>query len=295
MIVEDTYAEAFKSVYSRIIVTAKNRRWLDSAVSSVTGYATSTIGCDCEAGVEKTLEAGGTPDGRVGALIQFHVPKFKKEPEKQLEWALIHRISQSVLTCPTARVFDAGEKECVFEVGRKLGFFGDGFQQEKHEFDRTMIEIPVMAGSFMIEKGLSYSGGVMGGNMWLMGESEESALSAAEKAIDAIDRVDGVITPFPGGVCSSGSKVSSMKYGFMIASTNHELCPTLKGAVECRLPEGVESVMEVIINGVSEDAVKKAVYEGINACSAVSGLVGVSAGNYGGKLGGVRIPLREDE
>ncbi|MFH1834701.1 MAG: formylmethanofuran--tetrahydromethanopterin N-formyltransferase [Methanobacteriota archaeon] len=292
MIVDDTYAEAFGSVFSRILVTAKNDVWLNQAVNSATGYATSTISCDCEAGLDSYVEASKTSDGRVGAILQFHVPKFRKDAVKLLEWALIHRISQSILTCPTTRVFNALDTGESLPVGYKLGFFGDGFQSEKDDFDRTMTEIPIMSGTFQIEKNLSYGEGVMGGNLWLMGDSGESALSAVEAAVVAVKKIGGVITPFPGGVCSSGSKVRSMNYDFLIASTNHEFCPTLKDVVESKLSEEIESVYEIIIDGVSLEKVSEATAASLKAVSKTPGLVRVSAGNYGGKLGKYKIPLR---
>lgn len=292
MIVDDTYAEAFGSLYARILITAKNKLWLNNAVCSVTGYATSTISCDCEAGVEKILSESETPDGRVGAIIQFHIPKFKKEAARLLEEALIHRLGNSILTCPTTRVFNECDLESKLSVGYKLGFFGDGFQKEKKEYGRMMTAVPIMMGDFQIEKELGIADGVMGGNLWLMGDSEDSALKAAEDAVNAISKTDGVITPFPGGACSSGSKVRSLKYKFLIASTNHEFCPSLRSEVASKLPEGVESVSEIIINGVSEEAVKKAMDAGVTACAGVEGLVKVSAGNFGGKLGKHKIPLK---
>lgn len=292
MFVEDTYAEAFGSHYARILVTARNSLWLNNAVCSAAGYATSTISCDCEAGVEKTLSESETPDRRVGAIIQFHVPKFKKDAERLIEEALIHRVGNCILTCPTTRVFNECDSETKIAVGYKLGFFGDGFQKEKKEYERTMTVIPIMMGDFEIEKELGIADGVMGGNLWLMGDSETSALKAAEEAVNATSKIDGVITPFPGGACASGSKVRSLKYKFLIASTNHEFCPTLRSQVDSKLPEGVESVSEIIINGVSEEAVKEAMDAGVKACAKVEGLVKVSAGNYGGKLGKHKIPLK---
>ena len=294
MIVEDTFAEAFGSVCSRVLVTGKNKRWLDAAVSSTVGYATSTISCDCEAGVEKYVGEKETPDGRPGAILQFHVPKFKKEPLKDLEWSLIHRLGQCVLTCPTARVFDWGECEESFGVGYKLGFFGDGYQSEREEYGRRMTVVPIMMGEFLIEKNISHGEGVMGGNLWLFGESEDNALTAAEAAVDAISEVPDVITPFPGGACSSGSKVRSVKYPFLLASTNHEYCPTLTGEADSKLPEGVGSISEIIINGISEEAVKEAMDAGVAACADVNGLVKISAGNYGGKLGKHKIHLKKN-
>jgi len=288
--IDDTYCEAFDSLYTAVLVTAKDERWLSFAVNSATGYATSTINCDCEAGLDRMLHAD-TPDGRVGAIIQFHVPQFKKDAKNLLEWALIHRIGQCVLTCPTASLWNPMDGTELLPVGKKLGFFGDGYQKTEKIAGKDVVVVPTMSGEFLIEENLGVAEGVMGGNLWLMAEDADSALHAAEKAVAAISGVEGVITPFPGGVCGSGSKVGS-KYSFLIASTFHSFCPTLTEVVEdTRVPEGVGSVMEIIIDGASESAVRSAMKAAVEAASEVKGLDSISSGNYGGRLGRHKIPL----
>lgn len=287
--IEDTYAEAFESVYSEILITAKNEKWLGHTIENVTGHASSTIGCDCEAGLD--IFTDDTPDGRVGAMVQLHVPAFEKEPVRDLELALLNRIGNSVLTCPTTRVFNAtsGKK---LEIGKKIGFFGDGHQKTVKRFKRSMISIPIMMGEFLTEEKIAYSEGVMGGNLWLMADSEDSALDAGEVVVDVITSMDGVITPFPGGLCSSGSKVGS-KYSFMIASTHHNFCPSLKETIlDSEVPHGVKSIIEIIINGRDLNIVRKSMKETIKAIGDVDGLIKISAGNYGGKLGKYKIRLR---
>lgn len=291
--IEDTYAEAFTGFYSEILVTAVSMKWLMAAVNSATGFATSGVSCSCEAGVDRILERGDTPDNRVGASIQFWIASWVKDPVRALELELIHRIGQCMLTAPTTAVWNATESGEKLEVGRKMGFFGDGFQREELFSGRSVVCIPRMMGDFLIEKDFGYSEGVMGGNLWFFSDSEYSALEAAEKAVDAVKGVDGAITPFPGGVCAAGSKVGS-RYKFLIASTNEKFCPTLRGKVEdSRVPEGVSSISEIVFNGVSEDVVKEATRQAVKAAEKTDGLLKISAGNYGGKLGKYRIYLRE--
>lgn len=293
MIVEDTYAEAFRGYYSEVVVTARDRKWLDYALNSVVGNATSTIACDCEAGVDVYLGGKDTPDGRVGARVQFWVPAWRKDAIRQLELAVIHRIGNNILTCPSTRVFNSSLNENKFPVGKKVGFFGDKYQKQETHFGRKMIVIPTMMGEFLIEEELGYGEGVMGGNLWFMGDSEDSALSAAGRVVEVVKSIDGVITTFPGGVCASGSKAGS-RYDFLVASTNHLYCPTLAGVVEdCGIPEGVKSVSEVVMNGVSLEKVKYAMHAGIQAARDTPGLVRISAGNYGGRLGKYNIKLIE--
>ncbi len=289
MVVEDTYAEAFGGVYARLLVTAKDERWLMNAVNCVTGYSTSTLGCDCEAGIESLTNR--TPDNRVGAILQFHVPSWRKEAVRDLEMALIHRISQCVLTCPTTRVFNASDSAEKLGVGKKMGFFGDGFQENVERYGRKMVLIPIMAGEFLIEEEFGYGEGVMGGNIWIMGDSEDNALNASLKAVDAVHKIGGVITSFPGGICSSGSKVGS-KYKFMVASTQHEYCPTLKGKTESKLPNGVSSATEIVINGISEEKVTEAMRNAVKAIESSRGVIKVTAANFGGRLGKHKIRLR---
>ncbi|OYT53147.1 MAG: formylmethanofuran--tetrahydromethanopterin N-formyltransferase [Candidatus Altiarchaeales archaeon ex4484_2] len=292
-LIEDTYAEAFRGLYSRILVTARNRKWLDHAVNCATGYASSTIGCGCEAGVDVYVNEKNTPDRRPGALLQFWTPCWDKNAVKVLEGELMGRIGQCILTAPTTRVFNATTSRKKLAVGRKLGFYGDGFQKEEKRYGREMIVIPTMSGSFLVEKELGYTEGVMGGNLWFMASSRDSALDAVEKAVEAISDVGGVVTPFPGGVCASGSKTGS-KYSFLKASTHERYCSTLKGEIkESNVPVGVESITEVVINGVSEGKVRQAMLVGIKASLGVNGLVKISAGNYGGRLGRYKIHLRD--
>ena len=290
--IDDTYAEAFEGLYSEILVTAKNSKWLMASVNSAIGFATSTVGCTCEAGIDRIIEPENTPDGRIGAAVQFWVASFCNDPERTLEHELICRIGQCVLTAPTTAVFNFTDSEKGFEIGRKMGFFGDGFQKEEERFNRIIVNIPRMMGEFLIEKEICYSKGVMGGNLWFFADSEDSALEAAESAVDAINDIDGVVTTFPGGVCASGSKVGS-RYKFLKASTNRKLCPTLKPVIDdSMVPDGVKSISEITMNGVSESAVRKAMHSGIEASKNTGGLIKISAGNYDGKLGKYKIYLK---
>jgi formylmethanofuran--tetrahydromethanopterin N-formyltransferase len=288
--IDDTYAEAFSSLYAEALVTAADRRWLDAAVSAVTGHASSTVMCDCEAGL--VAYAAETPDGRPGAVVQFHVPRFRKDRVRALELVLIRRLGQNVLTCPTAAVWNHIESSARYRIGRKLAYFGDGFQERGERHGRRVWVVPVMGGEFTCETRFGYAEGVMGGNLLMLGRDLDAALAAAERALAAIHRVDGVITPFPGGCTWSGSKAGS-RYRFLIASTFQSFCPTLRTRVpDSKIPEGVEAVIEIIINGRSLEAVREAMFAGIRAARETPGLVGISAGNYGGRLGRHKIPLR---
>ena len=292
--VEDTYAEAFRSLYVEFLITARDRKWLDHAIHAATGYGSSSIMCDCEAGVDRYVGPGGdesfeTPDGRPGAICQLHVPRFWKHRVDALEKALLSRVSQNVLTSPTARCFapsEPDEDQPYFRLGRKTAFFGDGFESVQQRFGRSMWVIPTMGGEFCIDRRYPFSNGVMGGNLWFMATSEDASLLAAEKAVEACLRIPGVITPFPGGIAASGSKAGS-RYDFLFASTNDEFCPTLVGheGVETQLPDGTESVMEIIINGRDLETVSDATQAAIRAASDVEGLIKITAGNYNGRLG----------
>lgn len=289
--VEDTYAEAFRSIYADVLVTARDRKWLDHAVAAATGNASSTILCDCEAGLDRyvgpgTDEPAATPDGRPGAVLQFHVPRFRKDRVEALERSLLVRLSQNVLTCPTCACFNLLDTEAYFKLGRKLAYFGDGHQFRDVRFGRRVWVVPILAGEFVIDRRFGYSDGLMGGNLWFLGKTEDAALEAAERAQAAVAATPGVITPFPGGIAASGSKAGS-RYTFAIASTYAEFCPTLqeKLADKSRLPSGVKSVMEVIINGRDLASIERATHAAIEASRATPGLLRISAGNYGGRLG----------
>ncbi|HEY3043378.1 MAG TPA: formylmethanofuran--tetrahydromethanopterin N-formyltransferase [Vicinamibacterales bacterium] len=291
VLIEDTYAEAFRSLYAEILITARDRTWLDHALHAVTGNASSTIMCDCEAGLDRYVGPGGdasvqTPDGRPGAIVQFHVPRFREDRVEALERALLVRVSQNVLTCPTAACFNLLDTDPYYKLGRKIAYFGNGYQFRDQRYGRPVWVVPILAGEFVIDRRFGYREGLMGGNLWFLGSDVDAALMAAARAAAAIAEVPGVITPFPGGVVSSGSKVGST-YSFLIASTYETFCPTLRGkpGVESGLPDEVNAVMEVIINGRDVQSIVAATQAGIVAASETPGLVRISAGNYGGKLG----------
>ncbi len=298
--IDNTYAEAFRSIYSEVLITARDQKWLDYAVSAATGHASSTIMCDCEAGLDRYVGPGGdesfeTPDGRPGAIVQFHVPRFFKDRADRMYKALLARISQNVLTCPTARCFNLLDSEKSIPLGRKLAYFGDRHETIETRFNRSMWVVPTMGGEFCVDRRFGYHDGVMGGNLWFAAKSEDASLDAAVLAVEACRSVPGVITPFPGGIASSGSKAGS-RYSFLFASTNDPFCPTLADNpdVESELPDGCQSVMEIIINGRDLAAVSQATQASIEAVQDVPGLQLITAGNYGGRLGKSWIWLKPE-
>ena len=300
-LIDDTYAEAFKSLYVEFLITAKNRKWVDHAVNAAVGNGSSSILCDCEAGMDRYVGPGGdesfkTPDGRPGAIVQMHVPRFWKDRNDRLEKSALVRISQNVMTCPTASCFNLIDSEEYFHMGRKVAYFGNGYQKRIERFGRKMWWVPILGGEYIMDRRLGRSDGLMGGNLWFFGKDTDSALEAAEKGCEAIAPVDGVITTFPGGVAGSGSKAGS-DYDFTIASTFEKFCPLLQDdpTVDHGLPEGVTSVMEIIMNGRDMDCIIKATQAAINASKDTEGLLMISAGNYGGRLGKSFIYLHPDK
>jgi formylmethanofuran--tetrahydromethanopterin N-formyltransferase len=300
-VIDDTYAEAFRSIYAEILITARDRTWVDHAVQAATGNASSTILCDCEAGIDRYVGPGGdesfvTPDGRPGAIVQLHVPRFRKDRLAALERAALVRISQNVLTCPTAACFNLIDSAEYFKLGRKIAFFGDGFQKRIERHGRKLWWIPILGGEFILDRRLGYADGLMGGNLWYFGDSVDSALAAAEAGVAAVHQCPGVIMPFPGGVAGSGSKAGS-KYKFAFASTFEKYCPELVGnpKADSQLPAGVRSVMEIIINGRDLTSIIVATQAAIAASVNTPGLLRISAGNYGGRLGKSFIYLHPDK
>ena len=300
-IIDDTYAEAFKSIHVEFLITAKNRQWLDHAVNACTGNASSSILCDCEAGLDRYTGTEGnegveTPDGRPGAIVQLHVPRFWKDRAKKLEHAALVRISQNILTCPTASCFNLIDSDDYFKMGRKISYFGNGYQKRIQRHGRKMWWIPTLGGEFILDRRLGYTDGLMGGNLWFFGKNADSALEAAEKGVEAIVPIAGVVTTFPGGIAGSGSKAGS-KYDFTIASTYEKFCPLLQNepSVESDLPEGVESVMEIIMNGRNMACIIEATQAAIAASKDTEGLKMISAGNYNGRLGKSFIYLHPDK
>jgi formylmethanofuran--tetrahydromethanopterin N-formyltransferase len=300
-VVEDTYAEAFRSIYVEFLITARDPRWVLHAASAATGNASSTILCDCEAGVDRFVGPGfeesfATPDGRPGAIVQLHVPRFRKDRVEALEHAALVRISQNVLTCPTARCFNLLEADASFQIGKKIAYFGDGFQKRVDQFDRAMWWIPTLGGEFLLDERFGYADGLMGGNLWFLGEDEDCALAAAEAGVAAVQDCPGVMMPFPGGIAGSGSKAGS-KYEFLFASTYEKYCPALVDdpKADSQLPPGVGSVMEIIINGRDLESIARATQAAIAASRGTPGLLRISAGNYGGRLGKSFIYLHPEK
>jgi formylmethanofuran--tetrahydromethanopterin N-formyltransferase len=267
-----------------VLITARDRIWLDHAVSAATGNASSSILCDCEAGLDRYVT--DTPDGRPGAVVQFHVPRFRKDRAEALERSLLVRLSQNVLTCPTTACFNLVDEPTFFQLGRKIAFFGDGYQFRDERFGRRVWVIPILSGEFVLDRRFGYRDGLMGGNLWFLGTTADAALEAATRAAAGASTVAGVILPFPGGLAASGSKAGS-RYKFSIASTYEDFCPTLRTKLgeKSKVPEGVVSIQEIIINGRDLPTIAKATQAAIAASVETPGLATISAGNYGGRLG----------
>ncbi|MDB5391623.1 MAG: fhcD 2 [Planctomycetaceae bacterium] len=304
-IIDDTYAEAFRSIYAEFLITARDRRWLEHAVNAATGNASSTILCDCEAGLDRFVglpETQGqpgdfvTPDGRPGAVVQFHVPRFRKDRVAALERSLLVRICQNVLTCPTTACFNLLETDPYYKLGRKIAFFGDGHQFRAQRNGHRVWVVPTLSGEFVIDRRFGYKDGLMGGNLWFFASDLDASLLAAERAAAAAARIPGVILPFPGGITGSGSKAGS-RYSFSIASTYEKYCPTLreKLGADSGLPADVNSVMEIIINGHDLKTICDATQAAIQASVNTPGLLKISAGNYGGRLGKSFVYLHPDK
>lgn len=288
--IQDTFAEMFPLWVSRILITAENEQWAQIAANVTTGFATSVIMSPAEAAMEgSVLSAEQTPDKRPGALVQIY-----NRDRFTLKHQLMERIGQCVMTCPTTSAFNGLLGKRVLRVGSSLRYFGDGFQKKTVVADRKCWKIPVMEGNFIVEDGFGAQEGVAGGNFMIFAENQSAGLRAAEAAAEAIRaRAPDVIMPFPGGVCRSGSKAGSLKYK-MKASTNHPYCPTLRTLVpDSVVPEGANCVYEIVMNGLTLDAIKNGMKQGVLAAATVEGVVKISSGNYGGKLGPFKAFLKD--
>jgi formylmethanofuran--tetrahydromethanopterin N-formyltransferase len=287
--IQDTFAEMFALWVGRVLITAQNEKWAQIAASLTTGFATSVIAASAEASIEGVVPADQTPDKRPGVLIQIY-----NRDRFELKHQLMERIGQCTLTCPTTAAFNGLVGKRTLNVGSSLRYFGDGFQKKAMVGGRKCWKIPVMEGNFIVEDGFGAMEGVAGGNFMIFASTQEAGLKAAEAAADAIRaNAPDVIMIFPGGVCRAGSKAGSLKYKLK-ASTNHPYCPTLRTIVpDTVVPEGVQCVYEIVINGLTLDAVKKGIKEGVNAAIDVPGVVKISSGNYGGKLGPFKAFLRD--
>lgn len=288
VVIEDTFAEAFTMRVARIVITGRNPKWAREAAAKMTGFATSVIGCKCEAGIERELPAAETPDGRPGVSVLFLTMDKESLPQQ-----LVVRLGQTVLTCPTTACFDGlPDVPDRLAVGKALRVFGDGFQASKVIGGKRYWRIPVMEGEFLIEETFGMQKGVGGGNFLILAEDADHGLEAAEAAVDAMTNQAGVILPFPGGVVRSGSKVGSKRYKSMIATTNDAFSPTLRAVTASQVPDGVNSVLEIVLDGTDGPSIEAAMRVGIRAaCRA--GVRAISAGNYGGKLGPHHFHLRK--
>ena len=288
VMVEDTFAEAFTMWAARIVITAKNMKWAREAARGLTGFATSVIGCKCEAGIEREIPASDTPDGRTGLSVLLLTMDKESLPQR-----LIERVGQTVLTCPTTSCFDGLNRAADrLTVGKALRVFGDGFQGSKVVGERRFWRVPVMEGEFLIDETFGMQQAVGGGNFLILADDADAALAAAEAAVAAMDPLSGVILPFPGGIVRSGSKVGSTRYKTMIATTNDAFAPTLRAITATALPEGVNSVLEIVLDGLDVGAIEAAMRVGI-AAACRPGVRAITAGNYGGKLGPHHFYLRK--
>jgi formylmethanofuran--tetrahydromethanopterin N-formyltransferase len=286
--IEDTFAEAFGMRAARVIITAATPEWARTAGLEMTGFATSVIACKVEAGIERELPAAETPDGRPGVSVLL----FTMD-SASLAKRLVERIGQTVLTCPTTACFDglpdASER---MSAGKSLRVFGDGFQASKVIGGTRYWRIPVMEGEFLVQESFGKVKGVGGGNFLILAENAEAALDAAERAVTAMRKLRGVILPFPGGIVRSGSKVGSKRYKGMIATTNDAYSPTIRAITQSALPDGVNSVLEIVLDGVTPESISAAMRVGIDAACR-PGVHKITAGNYGGKLGPHHFHLRQ--
>lgn len=288
--IDDTFSEAFSMRATRIIITAINYKWARHAAETMTGFATSVIGCKVEAGIERAIGNHETPDGRPGiSVLLFSTDR--KTLQKQLE----ARVGQCVLTCPTTAVFAGMETEDTINLGKNIRYFGDGYQTSKLIGNKRYWRVPVMDGEFVCEESTGVTKAIGGGNLLVFARNISQALLACEAAIDSMSMLPNIILPFPGGGVRSGSKVGS-KYPAISASTNHNYCPTLKGLPSNVLNKNIESVMEIVVDGLSVEDVRLAMKRGIEAICDLGksqGIEKITGGNYGGKLGQHHFHLRE--
>lgn len=296
-VIEDTYAELFDGLYCRVIVTADDAETLKKAAEDATATPSGVIG-RLDSGIERWLSEKETPDKRKGAILQFWKGLDKGKPFEDMvsrfEKELSYRIRQDILVKPFTAGFDtlSVKPEGKFDMMERVGHCGDGFEWEKQLYGRSIIVVPIMVPDFHIERYIGYARGIAGGNFWYMCETKKAVMDAGKKALNAIGKIEGVITPFD--VCSAGSKTET-KFPLVGPTTNHPYCPSLRKKLgkASKVPKGVGYIPEIVINGISLQAVKKAMKAGIEAALEVDGVVRISAGNYGGKLGDYKIYLRE--
>ena len=287
--IENTFAEAFPMKASRLIITAYNIKWAREAAKSFCGFATSVIACGCEAGIEQELKSDDTPDRRPGVSVLIF-----SMSSTELQKQVLNRTGQCIMTTPTTSVFSGNYSDDKINLGNSLRYFGDGFQISKVIGGRRYWRIPVMDGEFLCEEFAYKSKAIGGGNFLILGNDTDNVLKAAEAAVLEMNKLKNIILPFPGGVVRSGSKVGS-KYKSLIASTNSEYCPPLRGIIKSKINKGVNCVLEIVIDGLKFDDISNAMKIGIKTIikRKFPGIKEISAGNYGGKLGPHLFYLKE--
>jgi formylmethanofuran--tetrahydromethanopterin N-formyltransferase len=289
--IDETFAEAFGMSGTGLILTADTPKWARISATVMTGYGTSVIGCGAECGIDRELSPEETPDGRPGVRVLL----FGFSPDALLP-QLRNRVGQCVLTSPGSACFNGVDSKQRLKLSAGVRPFGDGWQTAKKLGARRFWRVPVMDGEFVCEDTVGITTeAVGGGNLLLLGRDRAGLLETTEAAVEAIAKVNDVITPFPGGIVRSGSKVGA-KYKGMIASTNDAFCPTLKGAVKTELSPDTIAVLEIVIDGLTSKSVADAMRAGLKTIietGAAKGVTRVSAGNYGGKLGPHHYHLKD--
>ncbi len=289
--IDDTFAEAFGMSGTALIITADSQKWAMIAAQTMTGFGTSVIGCGAECGIDCEIAASDTPDGRPGVRVLI----FGFSPDAILP-QLKNRVGQCVLTSPGSACYNGLDSAQKLGLSSGPRFFGDGWQISKRFGKRRYWRVPVMDGEFTIEDTCGVTTeAVGGGNLLLLGRDRVGLLETAEAAVAAIAQVPDVITPFPGGIVRSGSKVGS-KYQGAVASTNNAFCPTLRGTTESELDPDTIAVLEIVIDGLTSKAVSDAMRAGLKAVTDIGagkGVTRVTAGNYGGKLGQHHYHLKD--
>lgn len=284
--IEDTFAEAFPMCAARLVVTADCEEWAIIAARAAAGLAHSIVGCNCEADLAGSIAPAQTHDGRPGVAVLLLTTS-----KEAMQQELLKRIGQGVLPTPTSACYNGLDSVETITVGGKIRYFGDGYQSSKFLDGRRFWRVPVADGEFVVEESFGVTQGVGGGNLLIQAASQSIALEAAQSAVTAIRNTPNAIAPFPGGVCRSPSKIGS-RYKTVIASTNHPFCPTLRAQVESQLEPAVQAVYEIVINGLSESAVRQAMKAAMIA-ACLPGVIAITAGNYGGKLGPYHLHLHQ--
>jgi formylmethanofuran--tetrahydromethanopterin N-formyltransferase len=288
--IEDTFAEAFPIKIARVLITGATKKWALVAAQEATGFGTSVIHCPAEGGIEKVVGGDETPDGRPGVYIQICAFGYKN-----LEAQLMARLGDCVLPAPTAHMYNGlPDAEKQIDTGNKLHWFGDGMETLEEIGGRKVYRIPMMEGDFITELNIGAVEGIAGGNFFILAENQMAALVAAEAAVDAIALVDGVITPFPGGIVASGSKTGANNYKFLKATSNEKFSPSIKNKVEgSNVPADVNGIYEIVINGLNDKVISQAMLAGIKAAVKIPGVKKISAGNFGGTLGPYKFYLKD--